>query len=1168
MSMMITTLRLRCLLGATALTIIAPAVWAQDLASCAPIGGPVPPYCDAPNRDTVVSVPAGKNTERGVVTVAPEGFAISIDGRPVTGDARVVDKARAADRALEAADLRVTFDGLGTKPRLDLQTVGDNRVYHAGDAVTFQSAVNYPAFLARGDIRILDLSARGGPRTVAVVPVAPNGLVSVTLPDGEELVAVHRVYDRLGRYDETAPLPLSRRDDRGLTDGVEEGNDSAALRNIPISGGAVTVSGRGLAGGARVETLGEVVKAAPGGDFVIQRILPAGSHAVDVTVEGGGLPLSITREIEIPATEWFTVATADLTFGWTRAGGRTTDWQRGRLGFYTKGKTAGGMTVTASADTGEGDLQDLFRDLDKKDPRSLILRIDPDDYYPVYGDDSTIEEDAPTSGKFYLKVEKDGNYALWGNFKNDIRGGEYMRNERTLYGAQLKWASAAHSGQGDARTSVTAYAASPDNLPGRDIFRGTGGSVYFLKRQDISIGSETLTIEIRDPDTGRVIDRQRLTYGRDYDINYIQGVVTLRRPLSGSVGTGVVSGADDQVNLVAQYEYTPTATDVSGMAYGARAETWVTDQLRFGVTGMVETTDVADQTAWGADLLWRLSEDTQLEVEYARSDGPGFGSSYSSDGGLIVNDNAATAGTGEALRIEGRVGLRDAGVDMDGFVGAYAERRAAGFSSLDYQVSDDETLWGVFGEVSPSERLRFNLAYDDYKNAAGKVVREGEAEADYKVSERLGLTFGLKHTDKVTTTETGRRTDVALRATVTQSERLEWYVFGQATLDRSGLGRNDRLGFGGTADLGRNWTLEGEISDGTSGLGGKALFTWAKNENDSLYFGYELDQDRDLNDTSLTGRDKGQFVAGGRRQITSSVSTFAENTYDLFGDRRTLASSYGVDYAPDDFLTYTTTVEIGRVQDESDGNFDRKALSFGVNYQDDERLTARGRLEYRRDRGTTAGTNRDADTLIVKATARYKIDEEKRLSFNLDAASTQTDQSSVLDGDLVDASVGYAYRPIENDRLNLLLKYRFVYDMYGQRVNGTDDPGPRQKSHVFSVDAEYDVNRFWTVGGKLGFRLSDTSPNATTPFSQNDAWLVVANARLHVVHNWDALVEVRALGAEQAGTTNYGLLAAVYRQMGNNLSVGVGYNFGRFSDDLTDLVQDDQGLFLNIVAKF
>jgi hypothetical protein len=32
--------------------------------------------------------------------------------------------------------------------------------------------------------------------------------------------------------------------------------------------------------------------------------------------------------------------------------------------------------------------------------------------------------------------------------------------------------------------------------------------------------------------------------------------------------------------------------------------------------------------------------------------------------------------------------------------------------------------------------------------------------------------------------------------------------------------------------------------------------------------------------------------------------------------------------------------------------------------------------------------------------------------------------------------------------------------------------------------------------------------------------------------------------------------------------LGAGYNFGSFSDDLTDLTRDDRGLFLNITASF
>ena len=45
-------------------------------------------------------------------------------------------------------------------------------------------------------------------------------------------------------------------------------------------------------------------------------------------------------------------------------------------------------------------------------------------------------------------------------------------------------------------------------------------------------------------------------------------------------------------------------------------------------------------------------------------------------------------------------------------------------------------------------------------------------------------------------------------------------------------------------------------------------------------------------------------------------------------------------------------------------------------------------------------------------------------------------------------------------------------------------------------------------------------------------------------------------------------MGAVYRHVNNNAKIGVGYNFGRFSDDLTDLTHDDQGLFVNFVAKF
>ena len=106
------------------------------------------------------------------------------------------------------------------------------------------------------------------------------------------------------------------------------------------------------------------------------------------------------------------------------------------------------------------------------------------------------------------------------------------------------------------------------------------------------------------------------------------------------------------------------------------------------------------------------------------------------------------------------------------------------------------------------------------------------------------------------------------------------------------------------------------------------------------------------------------------------------------------------------------------------------------------------------------------------------------------------------------------------------------------------------------------------MGAKAGFCNSKTAAQTSTVYADNDAWLAVVNARYHVVHNWDMLFELRQLTSVQAGTSETGALAAAYRHFGNNMKLGVGYNFGSFLDDLTDLTQDDKGIFVNLVAKF
>ena len=117
---------------------------------------------------------------------------------------------------------------------------------------------------------------------------------------------------------------------------------------------------------------------------------------------------------------------------------------------------------------------------------------------------------------------------------------------------------------------------------------------------------------------------------------------------------------------------------------------------------------------------------------------------------------------------------------------------------------------------------------------------------------------------------------------------------------------------------------------------------------------------------------------------------------------------------------------------------------------------------------------------------------------------------------------------------------------------------PAQKSNIFSADANYRVTNWLTLGGKIGHRDGEVSLSRTEDdFVENSATLLVGRADVHFVKKWDALIELRSLEVDAAQDKKTGALAAIYRHVGNNAKVGLGYNFTDFSDDLTDLSFND-----------
>ena len=124
-----------------------------------------------------------------------------------------------------------------------------------------------------------------------------------------------------------------------------------------------------------------------------------------------------------------------------------------------------------------------------------------------------------------------------------------------------------------------------------------------------------------------------------------------------------------------------------------------------------------------------------------------------------------------------------------------------------------------------------------------------------------------------------------------------------------------------------------------------------------------------------------------------------------------------------------------------------------------------------------------------------------------------------------------------------------------------------QKSHIAALDLTYDLTANWSVGGKYAYRLGQASLDRVQPnFFDNAAQLAVLRVDWRFRKDWESLAEVRMLDLPDISQRRRGALTAIYRHIGKNLKVGVGYNFTDFSDDLTDLRYNHKGVFVNLIG--
>jgi uncharacterized repeat protein (TIGR01451 family) len=331
-------------------------------------------------------------------------------------------------------------------------------------------------------------------------------------------------------------------------------------------------------------------------------------------------------------------------------------YTEGKMAYYLKGKIKGKYIVTSSFDT-------------DRQRKEALRSFKDEEYYPIYGDASTINYDATnTEGPLYLAVDWDKSKAIWGNYAVAFNDVEFANYTRTLYGGKLDYKTVATTDYGEAKTNVVVFHAEVRQRSAHNEFLGTGGSLYYFKHQDVVQGTDSVKLEVRDAVTGLVKSTTEMKSGVDYDMDYANGRVLFWRPVSMSVNSGnlmsnsLLSG--DPVYVVANYEYFVQDKLVEATR-GGRVTQAVGKNVVVGGTYVSETQADRNYQLKGQDVTVHLGKNATVKAEYAETMSGAQNNYISTDGGITFAElSSADNSTGKAYgisqdaRLFDRVGLK------------------------------------------------------------------------------------------------------------------------------------------------------------------------------------------------------------------------------------------------------------------------------------------------------------------------------------------------------------------------------------------------------------------------------------------------------------------------------------------------------------------------------
>ncbi len=892
------------------------------------------------------------------------------------------------------------------------------------------------------------------------------------------------------------------------------------------------------------------------GHFEHSFLVPFGEYEIRLTNENEKAPF-YQKSITLSSSQLILVAMAEEEIGKLSSTGNievagNSDkfdeelYNEGKAAFYLKGKVKGKYLLTLSYDSERGKTQD----------DELFNYLDPDKYYPIYGDSSQTDYDATDSdGKLFLMVEWDRSKAQWGNFQTRLNDESLLFYNRSLYGGKVEYTSLSSTKFGDPDMQVILFGSSSLSRQGFNTIESTGGSLYYLSRSDIVKGSEQVFLEVRDTVTGEVVEKIDQIRSVNYEMDYDSGRIVFTSPVPRTMRTSRVTDTSlnfrNQVYIVVTYEYKPDSPIEDANA-GLRVEKAIGDHVSVGTTLITEDNGSNDNAELkSVDVTSHITENTKIRMEAAATDQYNPRTLSSQNGGLSFSQNslgrADDSGHAYSVVVSNQ---KDQKRDLS----VYYTKRESGFiNERDYNEAGTEKT-GANAQVRVSEKVKlfselFHETTDDETQIAKgyKKKLEGRAGVAWQALEKLRLETEYHGIKKEVPDDTINLWGLAGYYDFSQkmSAFLKQQVSGaedDMTATQGGLEYQvtERLRLGLSHTVGE----EGDYSQVNA--------LWAVDKTREFYMEAQSDG---LNQGS--GNDT-ELVVGMNDVLNRYSSMYTEYKIRSSGDYSYTTIGSGYRHKISDL----TQMYINYENETRDDDRDSNVLGGGISYCKPDKAYLSTGVEVRRDETTD-----EIEQWLTQNKAKWTFDCGLSLFGKVNYSQTDNETLDIRQADYKEYATGIAYRPVLLDVVNFLFKYTRLTD---QNPAEREEPEwlSEHKTDVYSGEFLWDICKCVQYFFKYAWKQSDYEYTFSEEEFESEISLWINRINVYITQNIGTALEYRVKDYQTLDEKKEGYAAELFYDPVENFRVTVGYNFTDFSDNMQSFNDyENYGPYIRFTGK-